>query len=54
MKSLIDKNARKKTIMSMIASQDKDLFQEVLIHAQFANEYVTRFHGRIDILNKVS
>ena len=53
MKRLIDKNAQKKYFTDNFKGVDKALLQEVITHARFSKESVQKFHGRVNLLQKV-
>ena len=53
-KRLIDKNQRQTSFYENIERLDALVLQEVLEHAYFCNESVAKFHGRKDLLKKVS
>ena len=52
-KNLIDKNALKKNFIDDFNENDKDLLHEILRHARFSKDYVQKFHGRVNLLEKV-
>jgi hypothetical protein len=52
-KTLIDKNAKKKYFIDNFNENDKDLVQEILRHAKFSKDYTQKFHGRAHLLDKV-
>ena len=52
-KRLIDLNARKPYFLDKFLEHDRALFQEVLDHARFSVECVEKFHGRVDLIEKV-
>jgi len=52
-KRLIDENARRPYFLDKFSDADRSLFQEVLEHARFSVECVKKFHGRVDLLDKV-
>ena len=52
-KSLIDKNAQKKYFTDQFNQSEKSVLSEVLKHARFSVECVKKFHGRVNMLNKV-
>ncbi len=54
MKTLIDKNAKKKCFIDNFNESDKDLAQEILRHAKFSKDYTQKFHGRVNLLDKVN
>jgi hypothetical protein len=52
-KELIDQNARQPYYLDNFDTKDKQLLQEIVEHANFCNECVEKFHGRIDLLDRV-
>ena len=53
-KSLIDKNAKKKYFTDNFNENNKFLLNEIIKHYKFSKEYVQKFHGRVNLLNEVS
>ena len=53
-KALIDKNARKTTLLQKLEAHEQNLFNEVTAHAKLSAGYALKFHGRVEILNKVN
>ena len=52
-KNLIDRNAKKTTTLQKLEEHDQNLYNEVLAHAKFSADYVLKFHGRVELLNRV-
>lgn len=52
-KILIDLNYEKKKKVDNLNHEEHELIQEVIDHAIFCNQTVSKFHGRADILEKV-
>lgn len=52
-KSLIDKNARKKYFTDSFNENEKALISEIIRHAKFSIDCVKKFHGRVNMINKV-
>jgi hypothetical protein len=53
-KQLIDQNASQPYYLDRFSMKDKHIVQEIVEHANFSNECVEKFHGRIDLLDRVS
>ncbi|RNA30370.1 NACHT and WD repeat domain-containing 2-like, partial [Brachionus plicatilis] len=51
-KKLIDVNYEQQKEFDNLSHEDHELIQEVIDHACFCNETVSKFHGRADILEK--
>ncbi|RMZ96618.1 hypothetical protein BpHYR1_005173, partial [Brachionus plicatilis] len=51
-KKLIDVNYEQQKKIDDLSHEDHELIQEVIDHACFCNETVSKFHGRADILKK--
>ncbi len=52
-KNLIDYNAQQPYYLDTFDTKDKQLVQEIVDHAYFCNECVEKFHGRVDLLDRV-
>ena len=52
-KKLIDMNAKKANFLESYEKRDQILIQEILDHARFSIECVEKFHGRVDLINRV-
>ena len=52
-KTLIDRNAKKTSSLQKLEEHEQNLYNEVLAHAKFSADYVLKFHGRVELLNKV-
>ena len=53
-KELIDRNATIPHFLDNFHLTDRHLMQEVLDHAHFCLELIEKFHGRNDLIEKVS
>ena len=53
-KKLIDKSAKKELFEDKLNEKEKSLFKEIIFHANFSNKLVQKFHGRIELLKKVT
>lgn len=52
-KKLIDLNSEEQKKFDNLSHDEHELIQEVIDHASFCNETVSKFHGRADILEEV-
>ena len=53
-KILIDRNQSQESELNKLDKKDADLLHEVLDHVYFCLETASKFHGREDLLEKVS